>query len=62
MFIFTYIDPNDPNQITDNTRKLGLVVCRGTQVTLICPSDEMEEIANPFAEEEEEIHLQDENN
>lgn len=47
-------DPNDPSQVTDKTRKLGLVVCRGTQVSLICPSDEMEEIANPFAEEEEE--------
>lgn len=46
-------DPNDPSQVTDKTRKLGLVVCRGTQVSLICPSDEMEEIANPFAEEEE---------
>uniref|UniRef100_A0A7S3HHZ6 Sm domain-containing protein n=1 Tax=Spumella elongata TaxID=89044 RepID=A0A7S3HHZ6_9STRA len=48
-------DPNDPTQVTDKTRKLGLVVCRGTQVSLICPSDEMEEIANPFAEEEEEV-------
>jgi U6 snRNA-associated Sm-like protein LSm7 len=47
-------DPNDPSQVTENTRKLGLVVCRGTQVSLLCPSDEMEEIANPFAEEEEE--------
>ncbi|KAJ1404978.1 Sm-like protein LSm7, partial [Ochromonadaceae sp. CCMP2298] len=45
-------DPNDPSQVTENTRKLGLVVCRGTQVSLLCPSDEMEEIANPFAEEE----------
>jgi U6 snRNA-associated Sm-like protein LSm7 len=40
--------------VTDKTRKLGQVVCRGTQVTLICPSDEMEEIANPFAEDAEE--------
>lgn len=48
------LDPNDPTQVTENTRKLGQVVCRGTQVSLICPSDEMEEIANPFAEEEEE--------
>lgn len=30
------------------------MVCRGTQVSLICPSDEMEEIANPFADEGEE--------
>jgi len=44
--------------VTDQTRKLGLVVCRGTQVCLICPSEEMEEIANPFAEEDEEIVTQ----
>eukprot|EP01031_Cornospumella_fuschlensis_P030056 gene30056-36300_t len=47
-------DPNDLSQTTEQTRRLGLVVCRGTQICLICPSDEMEEIANPFAEEEEE--------
>jgi U6 snRNA-associated Sm-like protein LSm7 len=29
---------------------LGLVVCRGTQVSLISPVDGMEEIANPFIE------------
>ncbi len=48
------IDPNDLSQITGKTRKLGLVVVRGTQISLIAPSDEMEEIANPFAEVEEE--------
>ena len=47
-------DPADPTQITDKTRPLGLIICRGTQVCLICPSSEMEEIANPFAEEEVE--------
>ena len=47
------LDPNDLNQLTDRTRPLGLVICRGTQVSLICPSDEMQEIANPFAEDEE---------
>lgn len=46
-------DPNDPNSITDNTRKLGLVVCRGTQVSLISPEDGMEEIANPFLGDDE---------
>lgn len=51
---FMSLDPNDLTQVTDKTRKLGLVVCRGTQVSLICPSDEMEEIANPFADEETE--------
>ncbi len=53
------LDPKDYSQITDKTRILGLIVVRGTQISLIAPSDEMEEIANPFAEgaeeEEEEI-------
>jgi hypothetical protein len=26
------LDPDDPNRITDETRALGMVVCRGTQV------------------------------
>lgn len=38
--------------MTDKTRPLGLIVVRGTQVALISPSDDMVEIANPFAEEE----------
>jgi U6 snRNA-associated Sm-like protein LSm7 len=33
----------------DETRPLGLVVCRGTSVILVSPVDGMEEIANPFA-------------
>ena len=37
-------DPEDPTRLTEATRELGLVVCRGTMVTLICPSDGMEEI------------------
>lgn len=44
-------DPNDLSIITENTRKLGLIVCRGPQVSLISPEDGMEEIANPFVEE-----------
>lgn len=44
-------DPADPLRITDQTRSLGLVVCRGTQVTVMCPEDDLKEIANPFAEE-----------
>ena len=43
-------DPADPYTLTDQTRRLGLVVCRGTQVSLISPVDGMEEIANPFIE------------
>lgn len=52
-------DPEDPERVTDKTRKLGLVVVRGTQVSLVAPQDGVEEIANPFLaadddEEEEE--------
>lgn len=41
-------DPTDPYKLTEETRELGLVVCRGTQVSLISPRDGMEEIENPF--------------
>ncbi|KAL7528352.1 hypothetical protein ACHAWF_002530 [Thalassiosira exigua] len=50
-------DPNDPEQVTNQTRRLGLVVIRGTQVSLVSPEEGTEEIANPFlggAEEEED--------
>lgn len=51
-------DPADPEKTTDKTRRLGLVVIRGTQVSLVSPQDGMEEIANPFVigddDEEEE--------
>lgn len=47
-------DPEDSYVITDKTRKLGLVVCRGTQVCLISPKEGYSEIENPFEEEEGE--------
>ena len=37
-------DPQDLTRVTEQTRELGLVVCRGTLITLICPVDGMEEI------------------
>ncbi|XP_022099828.1 U6 snRNA-associated Sm-like protein LSm7 [Acanthaster planci] len=45
-------DPDDPYKITEDTRDLGLVVCRGTSLVLICPEDGMEQIANPFLQQE----------
>ena len=50
------IDPNDLERVTEKTRKLGMVVIRGTQVSLVSPEDGMEEIANPFeaADDEQE--------
>merc|ERR1712071_272906 len=41
-------DSQDSNRVTENVRKLGLVVIRGTQVSLVCPDAGTEEIANPF--------------
>jgi len=47
--LFTLVvDPDDPYKLTEDTRQLGLVVCRGTSVVLICPADGLESIANPF--------------
>ena len=48
-------DPDDPYRKTDERRRLGLVVCRGLQVSLVAPVDGMEEIANPFIQQEEEV-------
>lgn len=45
-------DPEDMERITDKTRKLGLIVVRGTQVSLVSPQEGMEEIANPFLAQE----------
>ena len=41
-------DREDPLRITDETRELGLLVCRGTSVMVVSALDSMEEIANPF--------------
>lgn len=38
----------------EKTRDLGLVVARGTLLVLISPTDGSEEIANPFAPQEED--------
>ncbi|CAH8445863.1 unnamed protein product [Heterobilharzia americana] len=45
-------DPDDPNRLTEDTRELGLVVCRGPSVELVCPADGMESIPNPFVQQE----------
>jgi len=45
-------EPDDEYKISEDTRPLGLVVCRGTSVVLICPLDGMEEIPNPFVQHE----------
>lgn len=47
-------DPEDAFKVTENTRKLGLVVCRGPQVSLISPTEGLEQIENPFEEDDDE--------
>ena len=41
-------------RVTEKSRKLGTVVVRGTQVSLVSPEEGMEEIANPFVQDSEE--------
>lgn len=45
-------DPDDQFKLAEDTRSLGLVVCRGTSVVLICPMEGMESITNPFIQQE----------
>eukprot|EP00727_Mastigamoeba_balamuthi_P009247 m51a1_g4945 putative u6 snrna-associated sm-like protein lsm7-like (105) ;mRNA; r:320991-321456 len=42
-------DPDDPYKLTGEKRNLGLVVCRGSQVMLLCPTDGLEQVENPWA-------------
>ncbi|EST05867.2 Ribonucleoprotein LSM domain protein [Kalmanozyma brasiliensis GHG001] len=43
---------DEEGNTTDKTRKLGLVVLRGTALTVINPADGFESIENPFAQTE----------
>lgn len=45
-------DPNDSSRLTDETRSLGLIVCRGPAIIVVCPEDGHESITNPFTEAE----------
>lgn len=44
----------DPEDDTTTTRDLGVIVCRGTSVTLVCPEEGLEQIDNPFEEPEDD--------
>ncbi|KAJ0406404.1 hypothetical protein P43SY_007012 [Pythium insidiosum] len=46
-------DPSGEYGATQETRKIGLVVCRGTSVSLVSPVEGTEEIANPFLAQDE---------
>ena len=54
------VDP-ETQVATETTRKLGRVVVRGTQVSLISPQDGVEEIANPFLSAEDDAPVPIEN-
>lgn len=41
-------DLDDPYKLTGEKRQLGLVVCRGTSINMVCPKEGMEVIENPF--------------
>ena len=43
-----YFILDESNEVTDQTKSLGLVVCRATAILLISPFEGYEEIENPF--------------
>jgi U6 snRNA-associated Sm-like protein LSm7 len=43
-------DPKDPSRLSGLTRKLGLIVARGTSITVVSPEAGYEEIDNPFTQ------------
>lgn len=45
-------DPDDPFKVTNESRSLGLSVCRGTGIVVITPQDGHESIPNPFIQHE----------
>jgi len=47
-------DKEDASRLTTETRRLGLVVVRGTQVSLVSPDEGFEEIANPFVADQDD--------
>lgn len=47
-------DTEGRRRLTDETRSLGQVICRGTAIVVICPHDGIEEIDNPFVAHGEE--------
>lgn len=45
-------DSDDPLRVTEDSRNLGLIVCRGTAVMMVAPTNGMESIANPFMQQD----------
>jgi hypothetical protein len=53
--LFRRLDP-ETRIPTEQVRRLGLAVVRGTQVSLVSPHDGVEEIANPFLSAEDDTN------
>lgn len=53
-FFFSTLDSEDVHKLSDDTRSLGLIICRGTAVMLTAPESGTEEIENPFLQQEED--------
>ncbi len=47
--------PDDPYKLSDEKRKLGLVVARGPSIMLVMPVDGRSEVDNPWAPAEEAV-------
>lgn len=45
---------DESHHMTNATRPLGLVICRGTAVVMLCPQDGMEPIQNPFGVQDDD--------
>jgi len=50
--IETLRDPNNLSNLTDQTRKLGLTIARGTGVTVLSPTNGSAIIENPWKEQQ----------
>ncbi|KAK0407680.1 hypothetical protein QR680_003526 [Steinernema hermaphroditum] len=48
-------DSSDPSVLSQETRSLGLIVARGTSITVISPNDGVEGIENPFIQSSDAV-------
>eukprot|EP01125_Pyxidicula_operculata_P001811 TRINITY_DN11656_c0_g1_i1.p1 TRINITY_DN11656_c0_g1~~TRINITY_DN11656_c0_g1_i1.p1 ORF type:complete len:127 (+),score=18.74 TRINITY_DN11656_c0_g1_i1:44-382(+) len=47
--------PNDPYTLTEQTRQLGVSVCRGNAIMCVYPAEGTMETDNPFVNAEEDV-------
>ena len=45
-------NPKDLNSLSGETRELGICVCKGATILLLCPADSIEAIPNPFIQQQ----------